>query len=128
MEAGAALQSALTSGHGWFSWAVAVPDVSAVAAALQIPTSSVGRQGMTAHLAGVSVAMAEPGLPFFVERRGKRPGPPRDHLPAIAWIEVSGDRERLARWVSAGELPVRIVPGPPGVRAVGIGDRELRPR
>jgi hypothetical protein len=127
-EVGAALQSALATGDGWLSWAVAVPDLVAVAAALDISTMRVGRQGMTAHLAGVSEAMAEPGLPFFIERRGARPGPRRDHLPAIAWIEVGGDPERLARWLAVAELPVRVVAGDPAVRAVSIGERELRSR
>jgi hypothetical protein len=128
-EVGAALQAALTAGDGWLSWAVAVPDVGEVAAALGISTTSVGRQGMIAQLAGVAEAMAELGLPFFIERRGSRPpGPPRDHLPAIAWIEVSGDPERLARWLALGELPVRVAAGEPSVRGVGIGERELRSR
>jgi hypothetical protein len=127
-EVGAALQSALAADDGWLSWAIAVPDVSAVAAALQISTTSVGRQGMMAHLAGVSEAMAEPGLPFFIERRGPRPGPPRDHLPALAWIEVSGDADRLSRWLAGAALSVRIVAGEPALRAVGIGERELRSR
>jgi hypothetical protein len=123
---GAALQSALPAGDGWLSWAVAVPDVSEVAAALGVSTMSVGRQGMVAHLAGVPEAMAEPGLPFFIERRGTRP--PREHLPGIGWIEVSGDPERMARWLGEGELPVRVIAGEPSMRAVGIGERELRSR
>ena len=124
-ETGAALIAALAHGDGWLSWAVAVRDVGAVAAALGISTASVGRQGMMAHLAGVSEAMAEPGLPFFIERRGD-PRPSRDDLPALGWVEVAGDRERLSRWLAGGSLPVRVVDGVPGLRAVGIGDRELR--
>ena len=125
-EVGVALRSALEAGDGWLSWAIAVPDVGAVASALEISTSSVGRQGMMAHLAGVAEAMAEPGLPFFIERRGPRPGPPRDHLPAITWVVVSGDTQRLERWLAVGLLPVRVVPGEPALRAVAIGAAELR--
>ena len=127
-DAGAALQSTLAAGDGWLSWAIAVPDVGAVAAALQISRTSVGRQGMMAHLAGLSEAMAEPGLPFFIERRGERLGAPREHLPAIVWIEVSGDPGRLTRWLAFGELPVRVASGEPALRAVGIGAGELRSR
>jgi hypothetical protein len=40
---------------------------------------------------------------------------------------VAGDAGRLRSWLGGGELPVRIVDGSPaGVRAMGIGDRELR--
>jgi catechol 2,3-dioxygenase-like lactoylglutathione lyase family enzyme len=123
-DTGAALMAALCHGDGWLTWAVAVPDVGAVAAALGLSTTSVGRQGMVAHLAGVSEAMAEPGLPFFIERGDPRPL--RDELPALAWVEVAGDGERLGRWLAGAELPVTIVDGTPGLRAVGIGDRELR--
>ena len=71
--------------------------------------------------------MAEPFLPFFIERDpgvadpgagGERGG--------ITWIEVAGDADRLAAWLGDNDMPVRVVDGPPGVTAVGIGDRELR--
>ena len=46
--------------------------------------------------------------------------------PAIGWIEVAGDAERLRGWLGEAELPVRVVDGSPGVRAVAIAGRELR--
>ena len=40
----------------------------------------------------------------------------------ISWIEVAGDEDRLRAWLGDdGGLPVRVVPGDPAVRAVGIG-------
>jgi hypothetical protein len=39
---------------------------------------------------------------------------------------VSGDAERLRDWLGGADLPVRVVPGPPGVLAMGVGDREWR--
>jgi hypothetical protein len=44
----------------------------------------------------------------------------------IDWVEVAGDRERLERWLGGASLPVRVVDGPPALRAVSIGGRELR--
>jgi hypothetical protein len=44
----------------------------------------------------------------------------------ITWIELAGDAARLERWLDATALPVRVVEGPPAVRAVGIGDRAFR--
>ncbi|HET8953741.1 MAG TPA: hypothetical protein VFN44_24680, partial [Solirubrobacteraceae bacterium] len=90
--------------------------------------STIERDGLRAQLAGVSTAMADPSLPFFIRRdpASADPGAGGD-AGGIAWIEVSGDRERLRSWLGGGgELPVRISDGPPAVLAVGIGDRELR--
>jgi hypothetical protein len=39
---------------------------------------------------------------------------------------VAGDAERLRAWLDGAALPVRVVDGPPGVRAMGVGTRELR--
>jgi hypothetical protein len=39
---------------------------------------------------------------------------------------VAGDRALLDHWLGGADLPVRVVEGTPGVRAVGIGERELR--
>jgi hypothetical protein len=39
---------------------------------------------------------------------------------------VAGDADRLREWLGGADLPVRNADGAPGVRAVGIGGRELR--
>ena len=66
-------------------------------------------------------------LPFFISRD---PGIPDPGLGGdaggITWIELAGDAARLERWLDRASLPVRVVDGPPAVRAVGIGQRELR--
>ena len=46
----------------------------------------------------------------------------------LRWIEVAGDADRLEEWLGGKQLPVRVVNGPPGIWAIGIGDRELRTR
>jgi hypothetical protein len=68
-------------------------------------------------------------LPFFIERdQGVLdPGGGSD-AGGITWLEVSGDREGLEHRLGGSDLPVTVVDGPVGVRAMGIGARELRNR
>ena len=86
--------------------------------------TSIERDGLTARLTGVAQAMAEPWLPFFIQRDPgiADPGASGD-AGGIAWIELAGDPERLHAWLGGGEeLPVRYAAGEaPGLRAVGLG-------
>jgi hypothetical protein len=72
--------------------------------------------------------MAEPWLPFFIQRAPgiADPGAAGD-AGAIAWIELSADPERLHAWLGGGEdLPVRYAASePPGLRAVGLGSGDV---
>jgi hypothetical protein len=125
---GGALQARLSGrGEGLFAWCIGVASVDTVAERLGLPVTTIAREGLTASLVGVSEALRNPVLPFFIERdRGVRdPGEAGD-AGGIGWVEVAGDREELERRLGDAELPVRLVEGPVGVVAVGIGDRELR--
>lgn len=131
--AGSALGAALLArlrdaGEGLMGWAVAVEDVRPVAERLGTELIAITRQGLSAHLTGVAESLREPCLPFFIARGAGTPGPPRAERDrdGISWIEVAGDARRLEQWLGAAELPLRIVDGTPAVRAVGIGERELR--
>jgi glyoxalase-like protein len=109
---------------GLFGWAVAVDDVPAEAARLGLDVTSIERDGLTARLTGVAQAMAEPWLPFFIQRDPgiEDPGATGD-AGGIAWIELGGDPDRLRAWLGGADLPVRHAnddDGPP-VRAVGLG-------
>ncbi len=123
---GRALLSRLERGDGLLGWAAAVDDVDAVASRLGVSIITIGRQGMTARLAGVDEAALEPYLPFFIERDDGIADPGSGGGEGIAWLEVAGDAARLRDWLSGADMPVRVVDGTPGVVAVGIGDRELR--
>ena len=115
-------------GEGLMGWVVRVDDVVAEASRTGAELSTIERDGLRARLAGVSTAMAEPSLPFFITRDPgiADPGEGGDE-GGIAWVEVSGDERRLRAWLGGGdELPVRISEGEPAVLAVGIGGRELR--
>ena len=115
-------------GDGLLGWVVAVDDVAPVAARLGTAITVIRRAGLTARLTGLAEAMRDPLLPFFISRDPGIPDPGADgKAGGITWLELSGDGRRLARWLDDAELPVRIVDGPPGVRAVGIGERAFRP-
>ncbi len=125
---GRALASRIAqAGEGLMGWAVAVEDVAPVAERLGTEVSTIMRQGLSARLTGLAEAMATPFLPFFIARDPgvADPGAAGD-AGGIEWIEVAGDRDRLAAWLGGAELPVRVVTGAPAVRAVGIGGRILQ--
>ena len=84
------------------------------------------RQGFVGRLTGVAEAMAEPGLPFFVER-GRDVADPGESGDAggITWVEVAGDAARLEDWLGGAALPLRVRPGAPALIAVGIGEQQL---
>jgi hypothetical protein len=120
---GAALLRRIESvGEGLLGYAVAVADAAAEAERLRVPITRITRPGFTGRLAGVGEALAEACLPFFVERGPGVPDPgAHGDAGGIAWLEVSGEAARLARWLDGAELPVRVVPGAPALRAMGIG-------
>jgi hypothetical protein len=120
------------AGEGLMGWAVAVDDAGRVAERLGTEISTIARAGLTARLTGVAEAMREPFLPFFIARDAGVADPAGDAgagagAGGIAWLEVAGDAARLRDWLGGADLPVRVVDGPPAVRAMGVGDRELRP-
>jgi hypothetical protein len=72
-------------------------------------------------------ALAEPTLPFFLQRGEGTPDPGEGASEGgLTWVEVAGDAERLREWLGGAELPVRVRTGEPALVAVGIGERELR--
>jgi hypothetical protein len=125
---GAALRERIEEqAEGLMGWAVAADDVEPIAARLGTSITTIARQGLSARLTGLAESLRRPFLPFFISRDAgvADPGALGDE-GRIVWIEVAGDRALLQDWLGGVELPVRVVEGPPGVRAVGIGHRELR--
>jgi len=120
---GAALAARIAKrGEGLMAWAVAAPDVAAHAARTGSELSVIERAGLKASLAGVAVAMADPYLPFFIQRDAGSddPGAAGD-AGGITSVELTGDADRLAAWLGDHDLPVRIRPGHPAVVAVEFG-------
>ena len=125
---GAALQSRIEQrGEGLMGWAVAADGVEPIAARLGTSITTITREGLTARLTGLAESLHRPFLPFFLSRDSgvADPGALGD-AGGLTWIEVAGDRALLDQWLGGAELPVRVVEGTPGVRAVGIGEREFR--
>jgi len=120
--------AALGAGRGGLmAWCVAVPDVERTAERLGTELFVVARDGLSSRVTGVESALSDPSLPFFITRDPgvADPGAGADE-GGITWVEVAGNARRLADWLGGEHLPVRVVDGPPTLRAVGIGDRELR--
>jgi hypothetical protein len=115
------------SGDGLLGWVVAVDDVDRVVRRLGTTITTIRRAGLSARLTGLAEAMREPFLPFFISRDPGVPDPGTyGDAGGITWIEVAGDAARLERWLDGSALPVRVVDGPPAIRAVGIGRRQFR--
>ena len=113
--------------EGWLGWACVVDDVDAVAVRLGTEVITLSREGFSARLTAVGEALAEPALPFFLERSAGTPDPGAGaDAGGLTWVEVAGDAERLREWLGGAELPVRVGPGEPALVAVGVGDRQLR--
>jgi hypothetical protein len=125
---GAAVQERLAGqGDGLFAWCIAVDHVERVAERLGLQVTAIAREGFTARLVGVTEALRNPVLPFFIERDEGvlDPGAGGD-AGGITWLEVAGDADALEHRLGGAELPVTVVEGPIGVRAMGRGERELR--
>jgi hypothetical protein len=105
-------------GDGWMGWGVAVADAAAEAERIGASQFTVRRRG-TGHLAGLTEALSEPLLPFFIEREEKA------GAGGIERVEVSGDASRLAAWLGGADLPVTVVDGPPALVAVTVRGRRL---
>ena len=76
-------------------------------------------------LVGLAEALGPERLPFFIEwHTSEHPGAtPVEHGGArsgIAWLELGGDAELLARRLGEHDLPIRTVGGEPGLRRVGL--------
>jgi fermentation-respiration switch protein FrsA (DUF1100 family) len=125
---GSAVQARLTEqGDGLFAWVIILDGVEQFADRFGLPVITVAREGLSARVAGLAEALRNPVLPFFLERDEgvADPGEGAD-AGGITWLEVAGDREALESRLGDTELPVRVVDGPVGVIAMGIGERELR--
>jgi hypothetical protein len=125
---GRAVQAWLTDhAEGLFAWAVEAEDLDSVAARLGSPITTVTRDGFSARLVGVAEALRDPWQPFFIARDHAIPDPDAGaDAGGIAWLEVGADTDRLEGRLGGADLPLRIVEGTPGLRAMGIGERELR--
>ena len=126
------LQDLVADGDRPVGWCVSADNFDEVAARLGLTPTDWSRElpdgtVLRWRLAGREVAMENPTLPFFISweiRDDQHPSRTmvnhRARPSGIAWIEVGGDEAELNHWLGGESLPVRVVDGPPGVRAIGI--------
>jgi Glyoxalase-like domain len=108
---------------GLIAYAVSGVDVPAVAERLGTPLHTVRRDTMGAYVTGVEAALTESFLPFFVGSDAPRHPGDSGTAGGLTWVEVAGDADRLREWLGGEALPIRVVGGPPALRAIGIGER-----
>jgi Glyoxalase-like domain len=77
-------------------------------------------------LVALDAALSE-GLPFFihwfiddVDHPGRELVEHRCAAVGIDWVELGGDKDRLASWLGPHELPLRHVEGPPGPHRMAV--------
>jgi hypothetical protein len=116
-ELGQLIAARIAGGDGWMTWGVAVADAGAEAERLGASQFAVRRRG-TGHLAGLSEALTEGYLPFFIQREGAEPG-------EIERVHLSGDAARLDAWLGGAALPVDVAAGPPALLGVTVRGRRL---
>jgi catechol 2,3-dioxygenase-like lactoylglutathione lyase family enzyme len=77
------------------------------------------------RLAGVEAALGPERLPFFVDWQGAEVSLDRERdqvarAEGISWVEYGGDAARLKAWTGGSDVPLRIVDGEPGPRAIAL--------
>jgi hypothetical protein len=106
-------------------WAVRTATLDEVAGRLELPIRSGSRltpagTELRWRSAGIDEAIAEPCLPFFIEWEEGVPYPGAVDAPraAIARLVLGGSADRVAAWLGAHTLPIRVIDGPAEVAAV----------
>lgn len=129
---GRAVLAATEGGDGLFAVSVATDDIDGVAARLGLEVRPGERTRPDGSLlrwrsAGSDDPRRDRWLPFFITwdvPAEMHPGRARSghgvRATGISWVEVSGDVDRLHDWLGGEELPIRVIDGPPGLRAVGL--------
>jgi hypothetical protein len=117
-------QAIVEAPEGLFGWAVAVDDVVAEAERRSLDVMAIERDGLTGRLAGVAEMVAEPWLPFFIQRDPGVADPGASgNAGGIARLDLAADAQRLGEWLGDADLPLRLVDddGPRGLRALVLG-------
>ena len=119
-------------------WAVRTRSIADIGRRLGLPITEGSRATPDGDVlrwrsAGLDVAAAEPGLPFFIEWGAgvPLPGTARAHHSVgdvrLRRLSLTADPARLADWLGPNDLPLVVTAGLPGVVAVVLasGDREF---
>jgi hypothetical protein len=126
------ISNASRSGDRFVAWCISTDEIEGVAERLGLAVATGSRSlpdGRTLmwRSAGLDRVAEDPDLPFFISwdgplelHPGRAQAQHRVEPNGIAWIEVASNHRRLHGWLGGEDLPVRVVGGDPGLRAVGI--------
>ena len=121
--------SATASGR-LLGWAVRTTKLDEIAQRLDLVPVAGSRATSTGDVlhwrtVGVDEAIADPSLPFFIERASGAPFPGTAAAPvaAISRLELSGDAATLAAWLGDHTLPVEISRGRARVERIVLAGR-----
>jgi hypothetical protein len=116
----------------WYAICLASDDVDAIARRLGLavePGARTRPDGAELRWrgAGLEAPERDPWLPFFITwdtspelHPGRTPADHPSGADGIAWLELGGDPRRLSDWLGDADLPIRVLDGEPGLRAVGL--------
>jgi hypothetical protein len=114
---------------GPMGWCVRPSSIEAVAERLDLTADAGSRATASGELltwryAGFEQAAAEPALPFFIEWGdpalfpGSIAAEHRRGPVGLTELGLTGDRERIDRWLGPHRLPIAVRPGPPGIERI----------
>jgi hypothetical protein len=129
---GRAMLSLTEAGGGLVGWMVRSDDLDKDAARLGLTVISMSRRRLDGvvldwRLGLGDVVARDPSLPSFIQWNvpedlypGAEVVAHRVQPSGIAWLEVTGDAALINAWVGSPDFDLRIEPGEPGVRRVGL--------
>ena len=125
----------VAEGGGLMALCLRTRDITTVTTRLGIEplhmtrTRTDGRE-LSWHIAGLEEALGQQRLPFFIEwdvaeddHPGRTVVEHREEPSGISWVELAGDKDVIAHRLGDGAPNIRVVPGRPGILAVGIQTR-----
>jgi hypothetical protein len=123
-------------GGSWVTMAVSTPTIDEVAGRLGLEVVAGRRERPDGsevrwRSAGLEDPRREPWMPFFLQwdvPAERHPGGARAghgvRVDGLARVDVGGDAERLDDWLGGADVAIRVVDGPPGIRAVALATAE----
>jgi hypothetical protein len=133
---GRSILEAAGDGGSWVTMAASTPTIHEVAGRLGLEVVEGRRERPDGseirwRSAGVEDPRREPWMPFFLEwdvPPELHPGRARAghgvRVDGIARVDVGGDAARLDDWLGGRDLPIRVLDGVPGIRAVALATED----
>ena len=126
----------IADGDRFLMWCVATDDIESVASRLGLEIEEWTRatpegETLSWRLAGLEIANDEPEVPFFIQwtvpadmHPSNAPVAHRSAVRGFSELHLSGNEQRVRRWLDDADLPVRYGTGPQGITGVTIATDE----